>query len=75
MDSLPPSSYELIRTLDKENPQCQPRMNESERQIFYNAGQRDLIDYLLGLIEEEGADKSNSKTSVQLGGIDDGRIL
>lgn len=44
---IPSLSSDLIRQLDEEIPHETPNLGESERAIFYRAGQRDLVDRLL----------------------------
>lgn len=52
MDRLPVFSVDLIEQLDKEYPNRWPRLNESEREIWFYAGQRSVVDKLLALKKE-----------------------
>lgn len=49
---IPTYSVDLIKKLDKEITYDPPRLNESERSIFYRAGMRALVDKLLADLEE-----------------------
>lgn len=53
MDQIPTYSVDLIKELDKLYPHRYPLLTDSEREIFYKAGQRSLIDKLLSIITEE----------------------
>ena len=52
MERLPTFSVDLITELDKEYPDRWPRLNESEREIWFKAGQRSVVDKLLALKAE-----------------------
>jgi hypothetical protein len=49
MDTLPDSSIELINKLNTLIPSRHPNLNESEREIWFNAGRRSVVDFLLSL--------------------------
>ena len=53
MDQLPTYSIDLIKELDTSYPHRYPLLTDTDREIWFKAGQRSLIDKLLGLIEEE----------------------
>lgn len=53
MDHLPTYSVDLIKDLDKLYPHKYPLLTDTDREIWYKAGQRSLIDKLLSIIEEE----------------------
>lgn len=52
MEKLPVLSVDLIKELDKEYPDRWPRLSESEREIWFKAGQRSVVDKLLSLLKE-----------------------
>lgn len=52
MEKLPVFSVDLIEQLDKEYPNRWPRLNESEREIWFKAGQRSVVDKLLSMKAE-----------------------
>lgn len=59
MDKLPIFSVDLIDELDKEYPNRWPSLNESDREIWFKAGQRSVVDKLIALkreAEENGED-------------------
>lgn len=56
MEKLPPFSVDLIEELDKEYPDRWPRLNESDREIWFKAGQRSVVDMLLALKAEAEED-------------------
>lgn len=47
MHKLPTSAAELVEQLHAENPHRCPRIEQSERDIWMQAGRRQLIDELL----------------------------
>lgn len=53
MDHLPTYSIDLIKALDKSYPPRHPLLTDTDRDIWYKAGQRSLIDKLLSIIETE----------------------
>ena len=72
MDSIPPGSYELIRMLDKQIPDQCARLDQSDREIFFAAGQRSIVTALLQTMDTGDEEKSqNNKVSVSLGGTDE----
>lgn len=52
MDHLPIYSIDLIKELDKYYPNTYPLLTDTDREIWYKAGQRSLINKLLSLLEE-----------------------
>lgn len=63
MEKLPVLSVDLIRELDEEYPDRWPRLNESDREIWFKAGQRSVVDKLLALLKE--AEDGNSLLSLK----------
>lgn len=53
MEQIPTYSIDLIKALDKLYPPRHPLLTDTDRDIWYKAGQRSLIDKLLSVIEEE----------------------
>lgn len=49
MKKLPLYALDLIKELDKQMPLRPVSILQSEREIFYEAGRRSVIDYLLTL--------------------------
>ena len=47
MDSLPPISPSLVQALDKMFPPQCAKMEDSDRLIWYKAGQRSVVEFLL----------------------------
>ena len=41
------SAYELIDLLDKTHPPKNPNLTDPDRQIWYDAGKRDLVEVLI----------------------------
>jgi hypothetical protein len=59
MDTLPTLSLDLINYLDKAYPNKTLKrtdINKSERLIWFEAGQRALVDRLLSNLKEEEGD-------------------
>lgn len=55
--SLPHDVPSLIRELDKTYPDSCPKLSDTDREIWYQAGQRSVVSRLLYLLkkqEEEG---------------------
>lgn len=53
MDYLPTYSIDLIKELDKLYPPTYPLLTDTEREIWFKAGKRSLIETLINLIEED----------------------
>lgn len=53
MDNIPTYSIDLIKELDKQYPHRCPLITDTDREIFYKAGQRSLVDKLLAFIKNE----------------------
>lgn len=51
MKQLPELSAELIKELDATYPAKHPGLSDTERQIWFDAGRRSLIDGLLKRLE------------------------
>ena len=50
---LPVKIEELIEDLDKKiYPLKSPNINDSEREIFFKAGQRDVVEFLKSKVKE-----------------------
>lgn len=63
--NIPLYSRDLIRQLDEEIVYDPPRLNESERSIFYRAGMRGLVDKLKAdLAETDELDPEESVLNV-----------
>lgn len=56
MESLPVYTEDLIKMLEERFPNRHPTLNMTDREIWYKAGQRSVVDLLLSLKEE--ADKN-----------------
>lgn len=46
-ERLPPISVELINVLDKRFPDQCPKLDEIDRMIWFAAGQRAVVDFLI----------------------------
>lgn len=57
MEQLPIYSIDLIKALDKIYPLTTPSLTDTEREIFYKAGQRALIDKLIVLTRDDSEDE------------------
>jgi len=56
MDKLPASSSDLIRELDKAFPSRCPDLRSTDREIWFYAGKRALVEHLLARLRKtEGA--------------------
>jgi hypothetical protein len=47
------SAYQLIEKLDRDFPHRCPKPDQREREIWMNAGKRELVDHLLYLKKKE----------------------
>ena len=63
MDSIPLHSKELINQLDQEFPHKCPKPDQSERDIWMEAGQRKLIDSLLKRLERQESNILDQKVT------------
>ncbi len=53
MDKLPSFSSDLIKMLDEAYPDRCPSINLSDREVWFKAGQRSVVNKLLSLSREE----------------------
>lgn len=53
--SLPPVSKELLSALDAVFPLRSPRLTQSDREIWLEAGQRSVVDYLRAQFDLQNA--------------------
>lgn len=53
MDQIPTYSVDLIKALDKQYPHRYPLLSETDREIWFKAGQRSLVDKLLAFITDD----------------------
>lgn len=53
VSKLPALSIDLIKWLDEKYPSRPPRLSTPDREIWYEAGQRSLVDNLLQLVREQ----------------------
>lgn len=60
---LPYEATELIKLLDKQYPNKYPDLRDSDREIWFNAGARSVVDRL---INEMKRDEKNSKKKLQI---------
>ncbi len=44
---LPPSTEELVQQLDEAFPNKSPQLHESEKELYFRAGQRSVVDFLI----------------------------
>ena len=58
-EKLPVITDELIFALDQIFPNCHPDLSLSDREIWYKAGQRYVVDYL---IEQQARQKDSMLT-------------
>lgn len=52
MDVLPLKVKDLITELDKEFPLEMPNIKLPDREVWFKAGQRDIVNYLIKLQKE-----------------------
>lgn len=50
---LPMYSEDLIRILNEWYPLKTPDINDSEREIFFKAGKREVVEVLLNLLQDK----------------------
>ncbi len=53
MDSLPNKSEDLIQLLDSRYPERTPSLKDSDREVWWKAGRRALIDDLLNQVRQQ----------------------
>tara|TARA_R100000234_G_scaffold120021_1_gene104887 strand:- start:3327 stop:3524 length:198 start_codon:yes stop_codon:yes gene_type:complete len=53
MEKPPTISKELVQWLDHNFPVVQPKMQDTDREIFYKVGQRSVIDHLQSVFNEQ----------------------
>ena len=53
LERKPEISKEIVDWLDHSFPLVSPRLEESEREIFYRVGQRTVVDHLISLFNEQ----------------------
>ena len=56
MDNIPTYSIDLIKELDKLYPPTYPLLTDTDREIWYKAGIRSLIDKLIVLTKDDSED-------------------
>ena len=56
MEQLPTYSIDLIKELDKLYPPLHPSLTDTDREIWYKAGIRSLIDKLIVLTKDDSED-------------------
>ncbi len=56
MEQLPTYSIDLIKELDKLYPPTHPSLADTDREIWYKAGIRSLIDKLIVLTKDDSED-------------------
>ena len=56
MEQLPTYSIDLIKELDKLYPPIHPSLTDTDREIWYKAGIRSLIDKLIVLTKDDSED-------------------
>lgn len=61
MERLPLLAVELVEELNKEFPHRCPGIDTPERKIWFKAGQRAVVDYLLRILEEQKDNLLNDK--------------
>lgn len=54
LEKKPEIPQEIVDWLDRRFPLVSPRLDESEREIFYRVGQRAVVDHLMSLRREQG---------------------
>lgn len=64
MERLPSTVTKLIEELNKAYPHRCPTLKESEREIFYKAGQRSVVDFLQRLLNEANENILKEKIDV-----------
>ena len=55
-DELPPIDEALVRELDKRFPAKYPDLATPDREVWYRAGQRALVDYLIEHYRKQNED-------------------
>jgi hypothetical protein len=56
MEQLPTYSIDLIKELDKLYPPLHPSLTDTDREIWFKAGIRSLIDKLIVLTKDDSED-------------------
>lgn len=56
MEQLPTYSIDLIKELDKLYPPLHPSLTDTDREIWFKAGIRSLIDKLIVLTRDDSED-------------------
>lgn len=44
---LPPSTEELVQQLDEAFPNKSPQLHETEKELYFRAGQRSVVEFLI----------------------------
>lgn len=55
-ETLPVYSIDLIQELDKHFPEKHPSLSMPDREIWFRAGQRDVVNRLLTLMKKQEED-------------------
>ncbi len=53
IETLPINSKMLIEKLDKAFPMRNPNVSMTEKEIFYEAGKRSIVEFLLQKLKEQ----------------------
>ena len=53
LERKPEIPKEIVDWLDQTFPVVSPKLDESERQIFYRVGQRSVVDCLISMFAEQ----------------------
>jgi len=50
---IPTYAIDLIEELDKSYPNKHPNLSDTEREVWFKAGQRSVIDNLLSIVQDQ----------------------
>lgn len=52
-ERMPPVPLELVKALDKRFPDACPLLDDTDRMIWFHAGQRAVVNFLLEIFERQ----------------------
>ena len=50
---IPTYAIDLIEELDKSYPNKHPNLSDTEREVWFKAGQRSVVDNLLSIVQDQ----------------------
>ncbi len=52
---MPASTHQLVALLDKQFPNACPSLTDTDREVWFNAGARSVVEFLLNMQRREAA--------------------